>query len=857
MRQSLEKSKKNMQQGWIAAIVWSVIATILCIVANPDLDRIMVSLSFSTLVMSVVFLVLHKMVGNWMLEPMNASLRQLDEEREVPERICVKALTVIDSIPFLDSLVSFFLWMTVMGAVGLFVYLYQGMTSWQLSIFAVVACAVAALNGVLSYQSDQVGLDPARRAVEKGISASLTADSTGTLVNSFSRMAAICLLVVIALSSTAWFGQLRQRQIESLLGGQEATFRQVAGSLEKMIDERGGVDWKKLLSSADPGSRMRNNLLITDSQGKILLNSTALEVSPEWLGRIRKTEAQSSRDFSAPFVFLSRRMSQGKVLFWVAPESGLFDAMGLSLTRPFGGLLVAWLLGILMAWAVARSRLHPVSVLVDRLKNPSLFRCLLLPPEGQTRELNGLVEALEGYTSQMTHSIDEAAGNIKSLQAAHSHLFEQVRHIRETTDRRTHIAEQTATSVSEMRSSIQGIAEQIGTLSEASADCSSAMFEIDQSIREVAGSAENLQGQVDDTASAMTEITASMSQVNTNVDDLAKAAEETVSSIAAIEASIKQVEENTSTTHKLSEDVSEFAERGAESVRQTIVGINDIQQITDEAQEVINRLGAKMDAVGKILTVIGDVAEQTNLLALNAAIIAAAAGEHGKGFAVVADEIKDLADRTSTSTKEIAGLIRSVQAESRRAIDAMQRGSGSVRRGVELANNAGNSLQQILSSVQQVTEMANDIAKSISQHSTITRNITRSMVNISRMVREIKQAVAEQARGASRVSRVSEQMRDDSRFVFRSANQQVQAVTGVSKNMERISEMVSMVSRSLNEQASGVSHVAQVAEEVRDSVEQEKVQMGDLDEIVDRVGRHTREFVTWMDSVSHHEERAE
>src|SRR6185436_12957981 len=123
-----------------------------------------------------------------------------------------------------------------------------------------------------------------------------------------------------------------------------------------------------------------------------------------------------------------------------------------------------------------------------------------------------------------------------------------------------------------------------------------------------------------------------------------------------------------------SAEVSRDAEKGTDAVLRTIDGIDKIRDSTRLMATVIKSLGSRIQEIGNILNVIDDVAEQTNLLALNAAIIAAQSGEHGRGFAVVADEIKDLAERTGASTKEIADLIRGVQEQSKNAVAAINKG---------------------------------------------------------------------------------------------------------------------------------------------------------------------------------------
>jgi len=836
----------------------SIAFAFLGLVLLGDLNQHMLLAAAIAGLMIVPAFLVHNYYSTRLLGPVTDLISRLNEDRQPNDEQKQEARDALRSFRAKESRLALVFW----GLGGLVVCLVLGLTSgvttWQLVILASIIICSALVNVVLSSYVETTGLGAIKSDLESRGLAIVTAGTEKRSIFKSALMAySVILLVAVGFVSLVWFSRMRARFADEIVSEVEPGIRTLAGEINDARSKDPTMSWVEALRKVDPENRYMASLAVLDRRGNVVVKPPMLQVNPVWFNRLAEAQVERWGPVRVPFLFLTRRLAKGNILVWVAPISRVYDKTGLPLTSGVAGGALALVLCVFLAWSTGRSSSHSLSALASRFQRVARGELDLGQIQDEGGELARLENTIGDFARTFKQSLGASSEKVKIILIEQGRLADSVKRFAESSERRTDVADQTATSVVEMRSAIQSISEQMESLREASSDCTSAMFEIDQSVREVAGSAENLQGLVEDTASAMTEITVSMTQVVNNVDDLAKTAEETVHSVTVMDGSIKQVEESTNQTKRVSDEVSELASRGAKSVSQTIEGINEIQEVTDEAREVINRLGTQMEAVGKILTVIGDVAEQTNLLALNAAIIAAAAGEHGKGFAVVADEIKDLADRTSTSTKEIAGLIRSVQSESRLAIDAMQRGSGSVRRGVELANTAGEALKQILDSVRQVTEMANDIATSTTEHSNTTREINKSMSNMSAMVREIKRAVAEQSKGGARMGKASEQMRDDAKFVFRSAKEQVQAATGVTRNMERISEMVSFIGKAMVEQSNGVNHVAKVAEEVRDAFDQERAQIADLEEIADRIGRQARDFSSYIETFDQQEDERE
>jgi methyl-accepting chemotaxis protein len=394
----------------------------------------------------------------------------------------------------------------------------------------------------------------------------------------------------------------------------------------------------------------------------------------------------------------------------------------------------------------------------------------------------------------------------------------------------------------EMASALGGVAERTETLAGSAEEGGSAILQMTATNDQMAENIGDLGASVRESVASIEEMTFSIKEVAKNVDALSLTAEETSSSMNEMDVSIDQVQSNANETARLSEEVARDAETGAEAILKTIGEIYRIKESSQEAVSVISNLGSRIDAIGQILNVIDDVAEQTNLLALNAAIIAAQAGEHGKGFAVVADEIKDLAERAGASTKEIADLIKTIQSESRNAIQAVERGAQNVDRGVQVSNGAERALKKILESSQKSTNMVRAIARATVEQAKGSRQVTDSIGRIAETVQQIAAATAEQARGSELIMSSGEKMRAIAQQVERSSQEQSRGGRQITHAIEQITATVQQLNegnrlrRSESEGArTALGDVVKTIDEQRESLESLGASLRSLERIVEQV----------------------
>jgi methyl-accepting chemotaxis protein len=465
-------------------------------------------------------------------------------------------------------------------------------------------------------------------------------------------------------------------------------------------------------------------------------------------------------------------------------------------------------LGVLAIWfLIGQIAIRPLRVITSRL---DLLQMGDLNRNGSQQAINILIQredeigiASRGLAKTETY-LQEMAATAQSIATGDLTVTVNPR------SENDELGQSFTLMVAGLRSMIHQVSENATSLTLSSTQLASAAgqagqatSQISTTIQQVAQGITQQTESISKTASSAEKMGEAITGVTHGAQEQSRAVARTSDITTQISTAIQQVAAHAKTSVQVSSQAAETARAGARTVQETIQGMQSIKAKVGLSSEKVLEMGQRSDQIGTIVETIDDIASQTNLLALNAAIEAARAGEHGKGFAVVADEVRKLAERSSTATKEIGGLIKGIQKTVSEAVAAMGEGAKEVEKGVVRANQSDEALNSILKAAEAVNQQVEEIARAAQLISGSANDLVSSMDAVSTVVEENTAATRVMSANSGEVTQAVESIAS----VSEENSAAVEEVSASTEEMSAQVEEVNASAQSLSEMASALQQV--------------------------------------------------
>ncbi|WP_426955447.1 HAMP domain-containing methyl-accepting chemotaxis protein [Muricoccus radiodurans] len=402
-------------------------------------------------------------------------------------------------------------------------------------------------------------------------------------------------------------------------------------------------------------------------------------------------------------------------------EAAIDRASFLTTAVLLGGILVATMLALLMAWLLTRAIAAPLAAMTEAMRRLAAGdHAVAVPGVGRRDEVGQMADAVQVFKDAAVEKLRLEGETTEQRRAAEAERRGNEAARAEAAAAQAAVVEAVGTGLERLaagdltcRLERAFPAEYEGLR----ANFNAAIGQLQQAMQAVVDSAQAIR-------TGTGEIGQAADDLSRRTEQQAASLEETAAALDQVTATVRKTAEGAGHAREVASRAGEDAQRSGRVVQDAVTAMGAIEKSAGE--------------IGQIIGVIDEIAFQTNLLALNAGVEAARAGEAGRGFAVVASEVRALAQRSADAAKEIKALISASTQE--------------VGEGVRLVGETGQALGRIVVQVAEVNGLVADIAASAQEQSTALAEVNTA-VNQMDQVTQQNAAMVEQSTAASHALR--------------------------------------------------------------------------------------------------------